>query len=110
MRKALGLVFLGVVLVVGLACSGESSTPTDPAVTATSNVQNVSGAAKPPKDFICHYNAADEPYGVVVEVSSKTWRRHKDHLSDNLDCEFQYDYCVNAKETCTYSQCFQDCI
>jgi len=109
MRKALGLVFLGCTLIVGLACTGDSSTPTDPGLAATSNVQSVSGALQPSKDLICHYNAAEDPYGVIVEVSSKTWRRHKDHLANNLDCEFIYDSCFDPKTTCTYSMCDDPC-
>jgi len=109
MRKALGLAILGCALVLGFACSGESTTPTEPAVSPASNLQTVTGAIKPDKDLICHYNSADDPYGVIVEVSAKNAARHAGHIADNLDCEFVYDFCWDPKDTCTYSQCDDLC-
>lgn len=109
MRKLLGIAALGLALVVGLACSGDAGSTSTPTSAAAPALQNVTGAAAPAKDMICHYNAADEPYGVVVEVSAKTWKRHAGHLDAGLDCEFTYDYCVNPKSTCTYSQCDDAC-
>jgi len=82
MRKALGLAILGCALVLGFACSGDSSSPTTATVLSTSDLQSITGAVKPAKDLICHWNATDDPYGVVVEVSGKNAKRHADHDND----------------------------
>lgn len=107
MRKALGLVFLGCALVVGLACSEGATTPTETAVTATSDVQSVSAAVQPSKDLICHRNESD-PYGVVTEVSAKTIKRHYKHLYETYqDCIWlQGTYCGNSGEVCDPSNSY----
>ena len=102
MRKAMGFACLCCLLVVGLACSGDSSTPTAPAVDATSNLQSVTGASKPAKDLICHYNAADDPYGVVTEVSSKNAKRHADHEND---CDINSCWGLQPNDQCDPSDC-----
>jgi hypothetical protein len=84
MRKTLGLACLSCLLVVGLACSGDSSTPTAPAVDTTS-MSAVTGGVSEPKDLICHRNIS-EPDGVIVEVSGKSVKRHSKHLATGQDC------------------------
>ena len=81
MRKALCLVFLGCALVVGLACSGDSTTPTAPAATG---LQSVSAASQD-KIYICHGDRS-EPTGVIVEVTDLTIKRHNKHISSGRDC------------------------
>jgi hypothetical protein len=87
MRKVSSLALLGCALLVGLACSGDSTTPTAPVVT-TSALTSVT-AESAAKIFICHGDRS-EPTGVVVEVSNETLKRHSKHLSSGRDCQFPF--------------------
>jgi hypothetical protein len=99
MRKALTFVCLCCLLVVGLACSGDSSTPTAPAVDTTSMSAVTAGVAVP-KDLICHRNVS-EPDGVVVEVSGKSVKKHSKHLASGQDCFYATNGCsVVPGDTC----------
>jgi hypothetical protein len=99
MRKALCLVVLGCALVVGLACSGDSSTPTAPAATSGLQSTTVESAEK---IYLCHGQKNQYPYGVVVEVSDETYKRHFKHLNNNLDCEC--DGFADVGESCLVYQ------
>jgi len=89
MRKTLSLVALGGALALALACSGDSSTPTQPTVAATSDLQAMTAAVAPGKQQLCHRNSSEEPYGVVVEVSYAD-KTHKKHLNSQLDCRLNW--------------------
>lgn len=99
MRKALSLAVLACALVVGIACS-DSSTPTAPAASSpTAAVTAEVSLESASKLYICHGDKSDIPYGVVVEVSDETYKRHYRHLGSTRDCECQYDSI--AGEQCT---------
>jgi hypothetical protein len=75
---------LGCALVVGLACSGDSSTPTAP-VTAADNLQSVTSGVSAGKDYYCHWNES-KGTGVVVEVTLNNSKTHNKHLAADIDC------------------------
>ena len=83
MRHAIGLALLACALAFGLACSQDSAHPTAPALADTASpFQAMTAEANFEKQFICHYNSADDPYGVVVEVTTRKFRRHDRHEND----------------------------
>jgi hypothetical protein len=92
MRKALGFVFLGCCLVVGLACTQGAGSPTQPAVSATSNVPSFATESTSGKYFICHYNVSDGT-GVVVEITANNSKTHSKHIAADIDC-----YCDNSPD------------
>ena len=99
MRKALGLACLGCLLVVGLACSGDSGTPTSPAVDNSSLTAVTAGVA-PEKILICHRNVS-EPDGVVVDVTAQNAKSHRKHLTSQQDCRILSNSCGLAPgDTC----------
>ena len=103
MRKALGLAILGCALVLGFACSGDSSSPTAAAVSSTSDLQNVTAEAKN-KVLICHGTSSDNSDGVVVDMSGNGQGTHFKHLDAGDDCEITCGE-PEVNELCDFSAC-----